>query len=44
MVGELEYGGPEPDVTDAEDLIVNPSESFLGQFAGKRHKEGFFGQ
>ena len=44
MVGEQEYGGPEPDVTDAEDLLVNPSESFMCKFAGKGQKEGFFGQ
>ena len=44
MVGEQEYGGTKPDVTDAEDLLANPSESFLDQFAGKGQKEGFFGQ
>ena len=41
---QQESGGPEPRASPAENLIVNPSESFLCQFAGKRRKEGFFGQ
>ena len=37
-------GGPEPRAPPADDEIVNPGQSFLGKFAGKRRKEAFFGQ
>ena len=41
---QQESGGPEPWASLAEDPTVNPGQSFLGQSAGKRRKEGFFGQ
>ena len=41
---QQESGGPEPRASPAENLIVNPGESFLCHFAGKGQKEGFFGQ
>ena len=36
--------GAEPSVSAAEEQIVNPGQSFLGQAAENRRKEGFFGQ
>ena len=44
MMEQQESRGPEPGVPPAEDPTVNPVQSFLGQFAGKRRKLGFFGQ
>ena len=41
---QQESGGPDPRASLAEDPTVNPSESFLCQFAGKRRKDGSFGQ
>ena len=37
-------GGAEPEVSAAEEQIVNPGQSFLGQEAENSPKEGFFGQ
>ena len=41
---QQESGGPDPRASLAEDPTVNPGQSFLGKFAGKGQKEGFFGQ
>ena len=35
---QQESGGPDPRASLAEDPTVNPGQSFLGQFAGKRRK------
>ena len=41
---QQESGGPEPRASLAEDLLVNPGQSFSCKFAGKGQKEGFYGQ
>ena len=41
---QQESEGPDPRAPPSENFIVNPGQSFLGQFAGKGQKEGFFGQ
>ena len=38
------YKDPDPTAPPADDQNVNPGQSFLGKFAGKRRKEAFFGQ
>ena len=41
---QQESGGAAPEVSAAEERIVNPGESFLGKAAEKCRKEAFFGQ
>ena len=41
---QQESGGAEPGVSAAEEQIVNPGQSFLGQVTENRRKQGFFGQ
>ena len=42
MEAQQELDGPEPTAPLADDQNVNPGQSFLGKFAGKRRKEAFF--
>ena len=41
---QQESGGPAPRASLTEEQIVNPGQSFLGKFAGKRRKWAFIGQ